>query len=120
VGFRDWLKPPLERRQSPRKTVPDLRAVYWDGATNLARPIADIGAGGAAIETDLDWYVGTLIRLTICQSHPAESAAKHENLWCEVVRKTPKGFGIRFLFQNQSELRGFRRYFDSFNSEVKK
>jgi hypothetical protein len=116
VGIRDWLKPPSERRRWARKIVPDLRAVYWDGATNIPHAVVDIGEGGAAIETSLNWHVGTFICLNLCKGERPDYAS----LWCEVVRKTPDGFGVRFLFTSRSAERGFKRYFSAFDREAAK
>jgi len=93
-----------------------MEAVYWDGSAKSSHPVREISLNGAMIETDVEWIEGTLILLSIRRIRPdgqAQDSAISAQLWCRVVRRTPKGFCVEFLLVSRNARRAFRRYLDA-------
>ena len=104
-----------ERRRSPRIPVNCLEAVYWDGSTNASHGIREMSFDGAMIETDVEWIEGTLIRLNLRRIRldgPAQDSDVHSQLWCRVIRRTPTGFCVEFMFSSRGERQSFAEFLD--------
>jgi hypothetical protein len=133
-----WFK--KSKRTTPRAqrhAIDSLAAVYWDGSVNCSHVIKDISLTGALIDTDLSWEVGTRIRMSLqylgkggVETHgpqpvevPHWEAGLNPELgrvedvfldvWSRVVRRTPQGLSVQFIFQSFKEAQKFRKFLES-------
>jgi len=98
-----------------RIRVNNVLAVYWDGLPDSFHPVRDVSLGGAYIETPVDWSSGSLIRLNLIaqQDHNKPRGPDiFRNLWSQVVRKTPDGFCVEFVFEDPTERKKLRRFLE--------
>lgn len=105
-----------DRRKSRRVSVKHLEAVYWDGSANSSHAIREVSYDGAMIDTDVEWIEGTMILLSIRlvrAGGPVQESDLSSQLWCRVVRRTPTGFCVEFLFFTRGARRAFRHYLDA-------
>jgi hypothetical protein len=119
-NFLSWLKKSDERRRSPRRVIDCLEAVYWEGAANCLHRVRDINLDGASIETQVNWYEGTMIRMTLRDSRHEGSPGQGGRfvvLWCQVVRSTVAAFCVEFLFGGRSERRQVQQFLEQLRME---
>lgn len=104
---------PKNRRRAGRIWGPALTAVYWTGGANTPLRVRDINADGAYIETDRDWFVGTVVHLVL-QREGADNSSALESfgLWARIVRNEPGGIGVEFIM-DRSEGKQFRRFLEA-------
>lgn len=119
VKIRQWLKGSKERRAATRYPCAGLVAYYWTGGPPNACRVRDISEGGAYIETSDLWAAGTVITLTIQREVPAGAAGSGvardagdipQTLHCDVMRREPSGFSVRFLFLDGHEKRALQEF----------
>jgi hypothetical protein len=115
----DWtglLRKVTDRRRSPRRKIPRLCALSWNGSVPAARVVNEISCEGASIETPDKWYPGTLIYLQLVFSNEPPSlevagrGPVHFGVWSRVVRQMPWGMCVEFVFAGQDDRRHFRRF----------
>ena len=93
---------------------------YWTGGAPSPRRVSNVSADGAYVEAPDIWYPGTVITLIFQPGsvHPpdAHDQPVHDpglpscTTRAVVVRSTPDGFGVEFLFENQDERTGFQHF----------
>jgi len=105
-----------ERRRAARVAGPALAAFYWTGGVSHPRRIRNISRNGAYIETETDWYVGTVLHIVLerpasCQ--PSPEATKPFGLWARVIHTDSCGMGIEFIMKEREEKREFNRFLET-------
>jgi len=83
---------PKERRRGARAEGPALAAFYWTGGISNPCRVCNISRQGAYIETDQEWYVGTVLHLVLephASSQLAPDSAKTFGLWARIVHTAP-------------------------------
>lgn len=106
------LKPNGERRDSARRSDLNLFACYFNGGSGARYPVRDIGEDGAYIETSCAWAIGTLMRFTLNTDASGDDEGNAIMLHAEVVRTTPDGMAVRFLFHSYKGRRSLLRFLD--------
>jgi len=107
-----------DRRIAPRVPGEGLAAFYWEGDAPRGHGIRDISTRGAFLETDsLAWPQGTsmILTLQIDAKGPGDPAAVAVAVEAEVVRTTPQGMGLKFLFADVEEWRSFLEFLSQWN-----
>jgi hypothetical protein len=121
VRMRRFLQGPAQdQRRSPRNPGGALVAYYWTGGAPSPRKIANVSLDGAYVEAPDRWHPGTVITLTL-QLGPHVSEGDQTSLgrlapWevrALVIRSTPEGFAVEFLFEDRAERAGFERFLQS-------
>jgi hypothetical protein len=108
--IRDLLLGTDERRDGARFRPP-MAVYYWTGEHAKAYRVRDIGSTGLFVETEDRWGPGTSLHVHLVEGPaPAETRAPKVSVLAEVVRSSPDGMAMMFLFENPKE----RRRFDTF------
>ncbi len=116
--FRDWatrlLRPSLERREAPRRTVANLTAHYWDGI-GAGHVVGDISASGAFILADFKWTPGTILTMTLHWEGKVDGSVSAASVVVEamVVRHAQSGIGVRFLYSDKRERESVAKFLQS-------
>jgi hypothetical protein len=115
-----WISRWQERRRAPRVRSETVRAIYWEALPDCSHPVKDISVEGAYIQTAVSWSTGTLIRLNLV--FPGSTTASNgddtfSNLWSRLVRNTPDGFAVEFVFDSPAERRQLKRLLRGLNEE---
>jgi capsular exopolysaccharide synthesis family protein len=99
ANFDGSLAPSTEdRRTAKRKDLPQLVAYYWDGGASLPHGIRDISATGFYIVTDIRWYVGTQVVISLQRPDVADGAPYRSiTVNARVVRFGVDGLGFAFV-----------------------
>jgi len=139
MGWFGWFRKSKQTPRAKRIPVDSLAAVYWDGSVNCTHAVKDVSLTGALIETNLNWAVGTRVRMSLqylgkggaeslanepvpVQEPALEPAQKREianqddvfiDIWSRVVRQTAKGLSVQFIFPDRREAQRFRRFLES-------
>jgi hypothetical protein len=115
-----WLKRRRERRKSVRMAVEGLCAIYWEGSAGSYHRISEISVDGAVVETKLNWYRGTLIRMSIQDTRDGIEHCEIplSDLWSRVVRGVNGGICVQFLFASGWERREFRKFLGTFDRRL--
>jgi hypothetical protein len=96
--------------------VDNVIALYWEGLSDCSHVVRNINLEGAYIKTAVSWAPGTLIRLTlriIAGDETTSGMDTFVDLWSNVIRSTPDGLGVEFVFRDReqrAELRQFLRH----------
>jgi hypothetical protein len=98
---KGWLQrlllgDPKEPRVAPRVALPELVAYFFTGGAPTPNQVRDISTSGLYIVTSERWYIGTLIRLTLCDRYQS-SAARSLTVNAKVVRWGNDGVGLEFV-----------------------
>lgn len=103
--LRHWAARRLDRREAPRKMLPNLVVHYFDGTGAATHIVRDISNTGAFIYADFQWPPGTIVKLTLELTRVVydRSAPKPRALQAKVVRCTARGLGVQFLLQKKAE-----------------
>jgi hypothetical protein len=111
-------RPHTERRSARRESGEGLFAHYWDGGSPRSQKVIDISLKGSYIETDFPWMRGTLMLVTLqigpigySEDEPPDAIL----VPAEVVRTSPKGMGLRFLFPNVDDIKIFLDFLSRWN-----
>jgi hypothetical protein len=134
-----WSKKSKNQRRAKRFPVNSLAAIYWDGSVNCSHVVKDVSLTGALIETNLNWAVGTQIRMSLqflgkggtenrgsepvpvsdpgLESPEMRGAVNEQDVfvdvWSKVVRRTAQGLCVQFLFPGKAEAQKFRQFLES-------
>ena len=95
---------------------PALAAFYWTGGVPNPCRVSNISRKGAYIETDKDWYKGTVLHLVLeCQPapQPARDSTKPFGLWARIVRADPRGMGMEFIMTDRQEEAEFKQFLET-------
>jgi hypothetical protein len=68
--FRSKGGAPKDRRRTARVEGPALAAFYWTGGVSTPCHVSNICRKGAYIETDQEWYTGTVLHLVLAPRVP--------------------------------------------------
>jgi Flp pilus assembly protein TadG len=115
MGFWSWLKeesPP--RKRAPRHRIAGMVAYYWDGGAPREHPVRDISLTGAFVYATEQWYIGTILMMTLRQRTEENNAVVTEScisLPCKIVRQDPDGgVGVRFMLPGKEEGKALERF----------
>jgi len=130
----EWSKKAKEKRGARRIPIDSLAAVYWDGSVNCSHVLKDVSLSGALIETNLNWAVGTRIRMSlqylgtggsesqrpepvpVAGQDPERPESREDvfvDVWSRVVRRTAQGLSVQFIFADRAEAQKFRQFLES-------
>ena len=102
----DWLTlhaPRVaERWQATRRMIPGLVAYYWEGTTASHHVVRDVSTAGAFVFTAFKWPPGTIMTVTL-QQVAAQSAPTTLQVRTRVVRDSPNGLALQFLYRSKAE-----------------
>ena len=99
-SLRSWLKKLFSRERRRAKRVPSVSVVahYWDGAAPVSHAVRDISSIGLYLLTEQQWYLGTMIRMTLQRSDlPEEDKRRSIQVLVKVVRAGDDGVGCVFV-----------------------
>lgn len=112
--LKDWVIQVLDRREAPRRKVMNLKAYYWEGTGAADHVVRDISASGAFILADFKWLPGTGLTMTLqLQGQTASGSPRSTVVQTRVVRQTPNGIGVQFLYLNKSERKSVTNFLQS-------
>jgi hypothetical protein len=140
--FRGKRGGPKERRRSVRVDGPELAAFYWTGGISTPCRVCNICRKGAYIETDQDWYAGTVLHLVLeprvpagveeagvhghllehysgetaggfTPSQPAAEVSRTFGLWARIVHTDSRGMGMEFIMRDRDEERIFNLFLET-------
>ena len=110
----------LDRRRAPRRCLA-LRAFYWDGAQSAPHDVRDISGVGAYIVTEIKWYLGTMVDLTlepgIAASSNGHRPALTHRISAVVTRAGEDGIAVEFLHKTAKQRRAFERLLKQMGDE---
>jgi len=96
---RWWSPDPL---RAPRERTPGLAAYYWNGSASKAHSVKDISATGLYVVTEERWYPGTLILMTLQNTHADEQIAERSiSVLSRAVRWGNDGVGLQFVLNDE-------------------
>jgi hypothetical protein len=82
----------LDKRSTQRKEHVAAEVTYTDNKRSAKGVIIDVGAEGISIDTNCPFAIGQDVILTF----PHPSIKKYVKISGRIIRKTPKGIGVRF------------------------
>jgi hypothetical protein len=87
-----------DRRRAKRRELPQLVAYYWDGGASLPHSIRDISSTGFYVLTDIRWYPGTQVMVSLQRPDVADGEP-HRSITvnARVIRFGPDGLGFAFV-----------------------
>ena len=95
-----WWSP--DPRCAPRERAPGLAAYYWNGTAPKAHSVKDISATGLYVVTEERWYPGTLILMTLQNTHAGEEIAERSiSVLSRAVRWGNDGVGLQFVLNEE-------------------
>jgi hypothetical protein len=95
-----WWSPDPQR--APRERAPGLAAYYWNGAASKAHSVKDISTTGLYVVTEERWYPGTLILMTLQNTHAGEEIAERSiSVLSRAVRWGNDGVGLQFVLNEE-------------------
>lgn len=100
---RTWLQRLLlgdnpDPRRSARIPTPELVAYFFTGGTPMQHPVRDISNSGLYIVTHERWFLGTIVQMTLSESHRRKDSPSI-SLYAKVVRSSRDGVGLRFVLE---------------------
>jgi hypothetical protein len=107
--FRSKGGAPKERRRTARVEGPALAAFYWTGGVSTACRVRNVCRHGAYIETNQEWYAGTVLHVVL---EPHAEANKAFGLWARVVHTGAHGMGMEFKLMDRDEELAFNLFLD--------
>ena len=99
-SLKAWLKKLFSRERRRAKRIPSVSLVahYWDGAAPVSHVVRDISSIGLYLLTEQQWYLGTMIRMTLQRSDlPEEDKRRSIQVLVKVVRAGDDGVGCVFV-----------------------
>lgn len=101
------------RKRAVRYTTDKLVAYYWDGGVAKdEHPVKNISLTGAYISSRYEWPAGTVLHLTLRQRAVDGSGTfliPFVELRCKIVRQSPDGFGVNFMFDRNRQRKALKR-----------
>ena len=96
-----------DNRKASRHMTSSVVAYYWDGGVPAPHPIRDISISGAFLPTDQRWRPGTIVTMTLQKSNDV-AGDPHRSIavQAKVMRLSPDGVGIKFIFPDSEKIRG--------------
>jgi hypothetical protein len=95
-----WLKKLFSRERRRAKRIPSVSLVahYWDGAAPVSHAVRDVSLIGLYLFTQQQWYLGTMIRMTLQRSDlPEEDKRRSIQVLVKVIRIGDDGVGCKFV-----------------------
>lgn len=95
-----------DRRRTARAVVEGLRSFYWTGGVPHPSQVRNISRGGAYVEGEVSWTVGTVLYLVLDQAasgQPVPGATDTVGLWARVTRVEPSGMALEFVSMDGEE-----------------
>jgi uncharacterized protein len=99
---RLWNPHPAEPRTAARESPSWLIAYFFTGGTPVAHPVRDVSMSGLYVVTDEQWYLGTVVRITLTDRREP-SAERSITLNAKVVRRGDDGAGLQFLLEDKTD-----------------
>lgn len=97
---RLWKPDPPEPRTATRESPPWLIAYFFTGGAPVAHPVRDVSLSGLYVVTDEQWYLGTVVRITLSDRR-GPSRDRSITLNARVARRGDDGAGLRFLLDDE-------------------
>lgn len=108
-----------DRRKAERQKLPLLVAYYWDGGAARPHDIRDISSTGVYLITDVRWYLGTQVMISLQKPGVAAGEPNRSiTLNAKVVRFATDGLGLAFVMPEKdspSRAGSFSRKSESFS-----
>jgi hypothetical protein len=101
---RLWNPDPSEPRMASRESQPWLIAYFFTGGAPVAHPVRDVSLAGLYVVTDEQWYLGTIVRITLTDQRE-QTVDRSFTLNAKVVRRGNDGTGLLFLLDDEKEVR---------------
>jgi len=105
---RLWNPDPAEPRTASRKSPSWLIAYFFTGGTPVAHPVRDVSLSGLYVVTDEQWYLGTIVRVTLTDQRQ-QTIDRSITLNGRVVRRGNDGAGLQFLLADEKDIRSEQR-----------
>jgi hypothetical protein len=87
-----------ERRKAKRRELPQLVAYYWDGGASHPHSIRDISSTGFYVVTDIRWYPGTQVMVSLQRPDVADGEPYRSiTVNAKVIRFGIDGLGFAFV-----------------------
>jgi hypothetical protein len=97
---KNWLQRLLfrDRRSAGRCSLPPLIAHYWTGDPPSGQCIRDISLTGLFVQTEPNWYPGTIVRITLQRTDgTVEDREDCTTVQAMAVRLETDGVGFAFV-----------------------
>ncbi len=100
LSARNWLRrwifrDPPDPRIAARQKLSGLDAYFFTGGKPEPHPIRDVSATGVYVRTNVRWYVGTVVRVTLTdRKEPTDD--RSFTVEAKVVRSGRDGVGFRY------------------------
>ena len=103
AASRNWIQRLLlgdapDPRNAPRVAIPGLAVYFFTGSTPMAHEVRDISTSGLYIFTSERWYMGTVVRLTLCDRHDPRTE-RSLTMNARVARWGSDGVGLEFILE---------------------
>ncbi len=107
AGILSWLGGPEKRkRRATRFPAEGLKGCYWDGGESSGRPVKDISSSGAYLFSQTQFYVGTVLTITLQkEGEPCtdNSVPNSMTVRCKVIRVDKNGMGVSFMLEKATQ-----------------
>lgn len=95
-----------DRRRAKRQELPDLVAFYWDGGASRSHDIRDISSTGLYLLTDVRWYLGTQVMISLQIPSVADTDPNRSiTVNAKVVRFGTDGLAFAFVMPEKQRPR---------------
>jgi capsular exopolysaccharide synthesis family protein len=95
-----------DRRSAKRQELPVLVAYYWDGGASRAHDIRDISLSGLYLVTDVRWYLGTQVLISLQRPDvPVGEPHRSITVHAKVVRFGIDGLGFELVMPEKQAAR---------------
>jgi hypothetical protein len=140
--FRGRRGEPKDRRRTARVEQPALAAFYWTGGVSTPCRVCNICRKGAYIESDQEWFTGTVVHLVLeprvpagpgdatvrgyllehygteigggfATPTPSSEAHRTFGLWARIVHTDSRGMGMEFVMTDREEELAFNLFLDA-------
>jgi hypothetical protein len=112
-----WNRDPPEPRTASRESPPWLIAYFFTGGVPVAHPVRDVSLSGLYVVTDEQWYLGTIVRITLTDQRE-QTVDRSFTLNAKVVRRGNDGAGLQFLLDDEKAVRSMQTH--SLEDEVER
>ncbi|MDR3725623.1 MAG: PilZ domain-containing protein [Terracidiphilus sp.] len=99
-----WNRSAPDPRTAQRESPPFLIAYFFTGGAPVEHRVRDISLSGLYVVTDEQWYLGTVVRMTLTDLRPS-IPDRSITLNASVVRLGNDGAALRFLLDDKRDIR---------------
>jgi hypothetical protein len=115
VRLQFWKNNRKDRRLDRRIEQPAVTAFYWTGGVPRPYRVRNIGVGGAYIETEDPWDMGSLVHVVLEYGGASKIPAPNGQslgLWVEIARVEPGGMGVEFVLASQEQTAKLQKFLE--------